>query len=249
MMIRLLINVLLFSAFALGQDVPNAGRGASTPVLVELFTAEGCATCSNADDALEFLRREQPVPGAEIVTLAFHVDYFDRFGWKDRFASREFTARQEWYAKRLRIGEVYTPQMIVDGRAEFPGIETGLATNAVLAAAKDPKGKVDLTLDGDVLKIVISDLPRQKDSAVFLAVTEDGLETDVSASTNRGRKLRHASVVREFRELGQIGKRDARSELSVDLKALGIPRGPGRRFVVFAQESQGGRIILVGLFG
>lgn len=244
MVIRILIAVFLFSTVALGQGISSRADVRPTPVLVELFTAEGCPTCPNAESSLAFLKREQPVPGVEIVTLAFHVDYFDRFGWKDRFASPEFTKRQELYAKRFKIGEVYTPQMIVDGRAEFAGTETGLATNAVLAAAKEPKGRIDLTLDGDVLSLSIIDLPKHKDSAVYLAVTEDGLETEVASSANRGRKLRHSSVVREFREIGRIRKRDARFDGAARLPRIGEKP---QRYVVFVQESLGSAVLAVGM--
>lgn len=245
-MFRLLILASLLSLVAFGQKASNDADGRTTPVLVEIFTAEGCATCPNAERTLEFLRREQPVPGAEIVTLAFHVDYFDRFGWKDRFASREFTVRQELYAKRFRIGEIYTPQMVVDGRAEFSGTETGLATSAVLEAAKRPKGKIDLTLDGEVVKVLVSDLPRHKDAVVYFAITEDGLETEVSSGANRGRKLRHSSVVREFRVIGGIRKKELRFDAAIQMPETG-PRRSARRLIAFVQETATGRVIGVGI--
>src|SRR5215212_735890 len=92
-------------------------------VLVELFTSEGCSSCPPADRNLAFLENQQPVTKAEIVTLAFHVDYWDRLGWKDRFSSPLFSRRQEDYAQAFKLDSNYTPQMIVDGKTEFVGFD------------------------------------------------------------------------------------------------------------------------------
>src|SRR5215467_2770408 len=106
--------VLLALAVAPGH--PRAAQ--STPVLVELFTSEGCSDCPPADTLLQKLI-EAPPPGAMVVGLGQHVDYWDRLGWKDRFSSAALTERQRVYADRFRNESIYTPQMIVDGRAEF----------------------------------------------------------------------------------------------------------------------------------
>src|SRR5262245_55634142 len=95
-----------------------------TPVIVELFTSEGCMDCPPADTILARLVAEQSVAGAEVIGLGEHVDYWDQLGWKDRFASAALTSRQQAYGARFNIDSVYTPQMIVDGRAQLVGSDS-----------------------------------------------------------------------------------------------------------------------------
>ena len=132
---------------------------APTPVLVELFTSEGCSSCPPADALLSRLGRTQPVPGANIIVLEEHVDYWDRLGWKDPFSSEAATARQNEYDQSFAGSEVYTPQMVVDGRAKFVGNSDTDALRAIRAASQTPKPAVQLSWEaGDTLAIHIDPL-------------------------------------------------------------------------------------------
>src|SRR5271154_6605778 len=113
------------------------------PVLVELFTSEGCSSCPPADGLLMELDRKQPVPGANIVVLSEHVDYWNSLGWRDPYSSHQWSERQDDYGRRFGLDSVYTPQMVIDGSREVNGSDS----RAVLAAVQRSAGSPPLPLD------------------------------------------------------------------------------------------------------
>lgn len=197
---RAAVLVCLFAlAIVASAQTPRTGPGAM-PVVIELFTSEGCSSCPPADQLLAKLTREQSVPGARIIALGEHVDYWDHQGWRDPFSSRTFTARQSDYAARVFGTErIYTPQLVVDGTAELVGSDASAARRAIERAAKRPKASLELSLSNDVatVRVVgIRSLTRRGDADVVLAITEDGLRSDVKRGENSGLTLTHAAVVR-----------------------------------------------------
>lgn len=193
---------------------PSNAEGVRAPVVVELFTSEGCSSCPPADAVLARLEREQPVAGAEVIALSQHVDYWNQLGWSDPFSSHEFSERQGEYAGVFGNDGVYTPQMIVDGRAEFPGGNSGKALDTISQAAREPKADVRLTRaapdsdEGLRLDVRVLKLPKLTDgdtADVMLAVTEDGLASDVARGENAGHKLTHTGVVRSLTKIGYVG--------------------------------------------
>ena len=172
---------------------------AQSPVVVELFTSEGCSSCPPADAVLMKLD-EQPPAGTQLILLGEHVDYWNYIGWTDRFSSSQFSQRQSAYGSALH-SSTYTPQMVIDGRVQFVGNELPEVERKIAAAAKDPKpAQVTLHWQGDRLHVTVQS-PQQ--SKVLLALVEDGLTTKVDAGENGGRTLHHAAVVRQLRELGK----------------------------------------------
>jgi hypothetical protein len=216
------------------------------PVLVELFTSEGCSSCPPADGALTFLERQQPVAKADIITLAFHVDYWDRLGWKDRFSSPLFSQRQEEYATALKLESSYTPQMIVDGRAEFVGSNSGQASSEILKATENAKARVEIVSDAGHVKVAIGDVPAHADSTVFAAIAEDGISSRVERGENSGKTLEHVSVVHELKTLGSIRAGDLKFDGALDVPANKDWKPENLKVVVFVQENESRKVIGVG---
>ncbi len=140
----------LFLLVPIGLAAQTATRPGRTPVLVELFTSEGCSSCPPADALLMKLEAGQPIDGVEIIALGEHVDYWDQLGWHDRFSSRQYTQRQNGYGNRFSLQGVYTPQMVVDGTQEFVGNDANRATRAINQAAKS--AKVGLKLSSPMIE-------------------------------------------------------------------------------------------------
>src|SRR5919197_1244382 len=121
---------------------------AAVTVVVELFTSEGCSSCPPADQLLERLAAAGAIDGAQVVALGEHVDYWDRLGWRDRFSSPAFTARQAVYVRRFNDESAYTPQMVVDGRAGLVGSDAGAVRRAIAKAAAAPHGVMSVVAPG-----------------------------------------------------------------------------------------------------
>lgn len=213
------------------------------PVLVELFTSEGCASCPPADRVLSILEKEQPSPDAEIITLALHVDYWNGLGWSDEFSSPMYSQRQEIYGDKFKIASVYTPQMVVDGSRHFVGNNLGEAQKLINEAARAQKATVGLSFADDKLKINISGIPRHENAAVFLAVAEDNLSTEVKKGENGGRTLRHTSVVRVLKPLGRLPAQDNGFETESALEIQPNWKREDLKIVVFVQENQSRKIL------
>jgi hypothetical protein len=237
------------------SDGPPAASDNRIPVLVELFTSEGCSSCPPADALLARLAKTQPVAAAEVVALEEHVDYWDRLGWRDPYSSAVFTARQNDYARVFGNGGAYTPQMVVDGHAEFIGGAEGPARQAIHRAAQSPKAAVQLGWVGNsaasaatppVLRIQIGQVPPDDSAEAFLAVTEDNLHSDVTRGENAGRALDHFGVVRDLRRIGKLDAKAAASLTAEQVVKL-LPAWKRRdlHVVVFAQEMRRRRVLAV----
>ncbi|MCD9187922.1 MAG: DUF1223 domain-containing protein [Pyrinomonadaceae bacterium] len=224
------------------QETPIENRSKNF-VLVELFTSEGCSSCPPADKNLSFIEKEQPYMQAEVVTLAFHVDYWDYIGWKDVFASPLFTKRQEIYSQKLKLDSTYTPQMIVDGKTQFVGSDAGKAANAIVNAAKDEKAKVEILPENNKFRIKISDIPKHENATVYLAISENNLASSVKNGENSGRKLEHSSVVRELKAIGNIAPEQSGFENESVVEISKNWKKEDVKLVVFVQENESRKII------
>src|SRR5579862_1888877 len=200
---------------AVAKSSDAAPAPSATPVIVELFTSEGCSDCPPADRLLYQLGQTQPVPGAEVIPLEQHVDYWDRDGWRDPFSSSQFTLRQRDYVYAFNLPTAYTPQMVIDGAGQFVGSDAHHVLPAIAQAARTPKAnlqiqqRADAALAPQVVHLHVSLEPFTGWSAkhgadVLLAITEDDLSSNVTAGENAGAHMNHRAVVRELRVLGRV---------------------------------------------
>ena len=221
------------------------------PVVVELFTSEGCSSCPPADEVLATLDKT-PIPGIEIIALGEHVDYWNRLGWVDQYSSEKFSQRQSDYSDAFKLDSVYTPQMIVDGRDEFNGGNMARARTAITKAAQSPKGSVELALTDQKLSVHVKNLPRitaGEKADVLLAITENNLRTDVSRGENSGRFLNHSAVVRALSVLGELSPNETSFEATPNLTLAESWRKENLRVAVFVQERGTRRILAAGILG
>ena len=225
--------ILGVAAMAPGADAQPAEQ--SKPVLVELFTSEGCSDCPPADRLLEALDKTQPFAGEHAIVLSEHVTYWNQLGWRDPFSMEEMTERQQAYVNQFRLNSPYTPQMVVDGAAQFTGGDTRRAAVEIGKAAGRPKAAIVLGRNGSSLKVDIDSVPHESD--IWLALADDRDATQVAAGENKGRKLTHVAVVRSLRKIGWVKRGGTFSRL-IDLsKPI-----PGQRVVVFLQEPGQARV-------
>ncbi|MDE2394290.1 MAG: DUF1223 domain-containing protein [Burkholderiales bacterium] len=221
---RITTTALACSALAVAfgsaaEPVCRASSAAAAPVVVELYTSEGCSSCPPAERWLSGLKNR---PG--LIALALHVDYWDRLGWIDRFASADATARQYQIARAAGSNSVYTPQVVVNGRdwpdwsrSPLPGVAISPVTLTLerkgerVSARIDASAAAPLRLDG------------------YWAVVEDGYQTQVGAGENAGATLHHDAVVRLYRPVSPWDAQ-AGANLSLDV-SQGVAQHPRR--VVF----------------
>jgi hypothetical protein len=235
--------VFYAGAFQASAQAIHPGR---TPVLVELFTSEGCSSCPPADSNLLKLDKLQPVPGAEIIILGEHVDYWDNGGWHDRFSSHQYTDRQVAYSTRLHLSSgPYTPQMVVDGTREFVGNDGAQTLQSIAASARTPKPALTLTnlkIDGHRISASVSAPLFAFKGDLYAALVDPIDVTDVKGGENGGHHIEHAGVVRTMQRVGSL-KDLATGPLAFSLDAPSNAIPATMRLVVFAQHSDQGAVV------
>jgi hypothetical protein len=248
-----LLMLLMFAPFGIPQadaaSLPQQTTATTATVLVELFTSEGCSSCPPADKLLADLEGDRLVKGVQVIAISEHVDYWNRLGWKDPFSAAEFSKRQLDYMQALGLQDVYTPQMIVDGRSQFVGSNLKAAGEAIASAAAAPKADLSLAIKSLTaralrLAVQIDNLPEvTKDDTpeVMLAITESDLLSNVSRGENKGRNLLHAAVARKLINIGKVNGKSFHAEKSLDLEATW--KRKDMKVVVFVQERASRRIL------
>jgi hypothetical protein len=242
--------VVLYAA----ASIQAGADSARVPVLLELFTSEGCSDCPPADRLLGELDQNQPVPGAELIVLSEHVDYWDRLGWRDPFSSPQYTGRQQEYASKFSRDGVYTPQLVVDGRFGFVGSDGPEAVSAIQKAIREPKISITIahvTRAGNQVAAHIelpasAQSPKRGKAVLYVAIADTKAESHVTRGENGGRNLVHFGVVRGLKQAGTV-------ELDTAFaKDVAFPVAPGigangLRLVAFIQDPRSGHVLGVAV--
>ena len=232
---------------ARGADA-GTGPKTRTPVLVELFTSEGCSSCPPADALLANLAKSQPVAGALVIPLSEHVDYWNHLGWSDPYSSKLFSERQNAYAAAFQNSGVYTPQAVVDGGVELVGSDEGKMQSAIASAARQPKLHVVVTRAGSSLRVRVEpspSAPKGQGAQVVLAIVESGLQSQVSKGENSGKRLSHTAVVRKLEVVGVV--QDGVFEKEIAVKLDPSWKVENLSAVAFVQERPSGKVLGAGL--
>jgi len=241
---RFVVAILAWMSVVVGADASAAPAcvaqsGVQRTVLLELYTSEGCDSCPPADRRLSQLKTQADTAG-RVVPLAFHVDYWDRLGWVDRFASAQYTQRQQAMASLAKSRLVYTPQFLRNGR---DWRSAGSPLDGVGAAASGPRIMLELGVPTTGPLALNGEISAANAGAeVWLALYENNLESQVRAGENSGKTLRHDYVVRRL--IGPLapdqgGRVSLRQQLALDAGWKRADLG----VVVFVQDKNSGEIL------
>ncbi len=248
------IAILLLAALVLARPGSTVRAASSTdsgsatspvPVLVELFTSEGCSSCPPADALLAQLDASQFVPGVQAIVLSEHVTYWNSLGWRDPFSAEAYTHRQNEYGERFGLSSVYTPQAVVDGSHELVGSDKSALTRAVkesAARAKLPITVENLQWSGDSVTALVNTGTPNREVTLFAALADESDQSSVSRGENSGRNLRHVAVVRNLVEI-----RKSSSAIQNQAIQLKLPNGTQpqakMRVVLFVTDSRTGQVV------
>jgi len=206
---------------------------AKPPVVVELFTAQGCSSCGKANQVVADLADDKGV-----LALTYSVDYWDYLGWSDTFAKPAFAARQRAYAQKFSLRDVPTPQVVIAGRQQASGAKAEAVETLVKDAAKAPSNAPDMEFIGDGGRVAVGSGPAPRGGGEVWLVRYDPREQDIAIKRgdNRGQTLVHRNVVRELVRLGPWSGRPK-------LYRLPASSDDGLRTVIIVQGAKGGRVI------
>jgi len=179
------------------QPAPLASRVGPSPVVVELFTSQGCSSCPPADELLGRIARDASLRG-KVIPLAFHVDYWDHLGWRDPFSSPQWSQRQLEYVRAMGLSGAYTPQAVVGGTREFVGSNERQLYGAIEEASKR-KASASVAISGDKVRV---DTPRELE-LIALSVG-NAQTTSVARGENGGKTLTNYAIVHKLTRLGAV---------------------------------------------
>ncbi|MBB1642956.1 thioredoxin family protein [Sphingobacterium sp. UME9] len=218
------------------QKIKSSNSDKSFAV-VELFTSEGCWSCPPADELIAKLEKDNL--NKKLYIMAFHVDYWDHQGWKDRFSKSSFTERQKQYATWMNLSTLYTPQMVINGKQEMVGSETGKVISGIQSAMLKQHTETlalkVLKAEGKNIQIAYVSSSSSKNSDILVALVQKHASSQVSAGENAGKALSHVQVVRELKSMGT----KAQDSFSFKLPET----GHAWEIIAFEQDKKSGEIL------
>jgi hypothetical protein len=250
--VKIFMSLIMLAWAARGPyaQATGAQNAPAAPILVELFTSEGCSSCPPADALLERMDASQPIPGVHLIVLSEHVDYWNHDGWKDPYSSALITDRQSGYVHSLGLNTPYTPQFIIDGNLELKAGDPEQARQVFQKDLAAPKVSVridSVTVDPSTPAALHAHIAVNGDSAkrnadVFVAVALDHAESQVSAGENAGHHLTHVAVLQELTKIGKLTK-GKNFDQEVQLKLKPGTEAKNVRIIAFVQEPGPGRVL------
>lgn len=187
-----------FSAASLKNKMAKEQNGFA---LIELFTSEGCSSCPAADEVLE--ESQKKYNDKNVLVLSYHVDYWDKLGWKDIFSDASFTQRQEYYSNIFRLNSIYTPQVVVNGKKEFIGSNKSKLISSIeeqlnekfsvsinLNVVQNTEGKIDVQYSAE-------GADAKKEQAILVLIQKMATN-EINKGENKGRTLHHINIVRNI---------------------------------------------------
>ncbi len=238
-----------------GQTSPATPGAGPHPILVELFTSEGCSSCPPADEFVQKLDALQPVDGAQLIVLSEHVTYWDHDGWKDANSFPALTDRQSAYVHAMGLPTPYTPQVIVDGAKEMHINDAQQVEKLFQQAVTTPKTPVrisavsmDQGTPGLLRTHIETEVNTSKSNAdVFVAIALDHVDSQVLRGENGGKRLTHVAVVQQITKVGKLQKGKTFAE-DVQLKIKPGIELSRIRVVAFIQEPGPGQLLGAALW-
>ncbi|MBC7557247.1 MAG: DUF1223 domain-containing protein [Chryseobacterium sp.] len=202
MKLKSLLILFLLPFLSCSQSKQKIKPTNNSVKVLELFTSEGCSSCPPADKLVEELQNKNL---DNVIILAYHVDYWDRLGWKDTFSQKKFSERQNWYYSIFNLNSIYTPQIVVDGQRQFVGSERGVLNNALenknLASSEDGIKIKILNSENGMVSVEYNLENVNPEENLNFALVQNHAITQVKRGENSNRKLSHVDIVREFKTI------------------------------------------------
>jgi hypothetical protein len=240
-----IVAIVVTVVFTFLLVTPGTARSANQPqpVLVELFTSEGCSSCPPADRLLMELDRQQPVPGADIIVLSEHVDYWNQQGWFDPYSLHQWTQRQEAYGRRFNLDSTYTPQMVIDGEHQAGGNEPRAVLDAIRQSAIRPRLPIEIssvTRAGNKLQVAFT-ANSAPGVTLFAALADESDRSTIIGGENAGHTLEHVAVLRSLIPIATL--QSTATEKTVEIEVPHAATKRQLRLVLFAQDIKSGQVL------